>query len=565
MVQDAKEQRDSAFDSVDGTDEQLVPSPVDRQWLLLVSRLAAISDASRARADRLAERLALHHDLVSALAGTATPRVVASVLFDRLLPHLGASAAHLSWSRADGAFETLASIGVSPALARHLESVAAGQTAAVELPDLVRAEGYPGSLALPLVARGQRLGLLTLGWRTPRDIDQEERAALTSIASIVAQSIERTWLVEHAEAERRARAEHVRSVHENQALVDLLARAVPQIIWITQGPNVVFLNERWTDYTGIAVADTLARGWSGLREAIHPHDVPAVEQSWATARARGQTWQLEYRMRRHDGVYRWHLGRAVPQLDGGDLRRWVGTATDIDDLRRAEAEKAEEDAFRERLFGIAGHDLRNPLNAIVMAGALLDGREELSAGSRTLVARIRRSADRMTRLIGQLLDLSRIRSGAGLALVRTRVDLGELAREVADEARVGTPEALIAVRVLGDAVGEWDRDRLAQVVANLLSNAIQHGRRGAPVGITVDGERDPRMVRLEVVNEGDPIPEADRATLFEPWKRGAGTRDRRTGAGLGLYIVHGVVTAHGGTVAVESDLLGTRVCLSLPR
>jgi len=165
----------------------------------------------------------------------------------------------------------------------------------------------------------------------------------------------------------------------------------------------------------------------------------------------------------------------------------------------------------------------------------------------------------------ELLDLSRIRSGAGLALVRTRVDLGELAREVADEARVGTPDALIAVRVLGDAAGEWDRDRLAQVVANLLSNAIQHGRRGAPVGITVDGERDARAVRLEVVNEGDPIPEADRATLFEPWKRGAGTRDRRTGAGLGLYIVHGVVTAHGGSVAVESDLLGTRVCLSLPR
>jgi signal transduction histidine kinase len=153
----------------------------------------------------------------------------------------------------------------------------------------------------------------------------------------------------------------------------------------------------------------------------------------------------------------------------------------------------------------------------------------------------------MTRLIGQLLDLSRIRSGANLALTRTRFDLGELARELAKEARAGTPDARIVVRVLGDAYGEWDRDRVAQVVANLLSNAIQHGRRGAPVGVTVDGERDPAVVRVEVVNEGDPIPEAERATLFEPWKRGAGTRDKRTGAGLGLYIVHGIVTAHKGT------------------
>ena len=396
MVQDAKEPQDSAFDALDSS-ERLVPSPVDRQWLLLVSRLVAISDATRSRADRLAERLALQHELSAALADATSPRDAAAALRDRLLPHLGGCGIDLSRARGDGTLEPIAPVDVDlgpaaatafrlgePLVISDLHEAATFPT----LADRMRAAGVAACVALPLGARGQRLGALAIAWATPRHVDDEERAFLVSIANVVAQTLDRT-----------ARTDTAHAVDEKQALVDLLARAVPQIIWITEGESVVFLNERWTDYTGLPIDDTLAKGWSGLRESVHPDDVSAVAQSWNAARTSGQTWQLEYRMRRHDGVYRWHLGRAVPQVDlGGTLRRWVGTATDIDDLRRAEAEKAEEDAFRERLFGIAGHDLRNPLNAIVMAGALLDGREELSPGSRKLVARIRRSADRMTRL-----------------------------------------------------------------------------------------------------------------------------------------------------------------------
>src|SRR5689334_12212439 len=113
MVQDAKERHNRAIETR-ATDEQLVPSPGDREWLLLVSRLVALSDAARARTKRLAERLTRQQELSAALAAAATPLDVANALFERLLPDIGASAANLGWLGRDGTLETIHSVGYGP-------------------------------------------------------------------------------------------------------------------------------------------------------------------------------------------------------------------------------------------------------------------------------------------------------------------------------------------------------------------------------------------------------------------------------------------------------------------
>jgi signal transduction histidine kinase len=198
--------------------------------------------------------------------------------------------------------------------------------------------------------------------------------------------------------------------------------------------------------------------------------------------------------------------------------------------------------------GILGHDLRTPLGAIKMSAAVLV-QGEGAAGALGPAARIMTSADRMARMIEQLLDLARVRQGPGIGTSFVSADLGAIARQVIQELRDGRPQASIDVLPTGDLVGRWDPDRLAQVVSNLVGNAIQHGSAGEPITVELDGTA-PATVRLVVVSTGA-IPEQWMPTLFEPFKRTAPSRARDKGLGLGLFIAREIVRAHGGEIAVR--------------
>ncbi|MDP2341725.1 MAG: response regulator [Deltaproteobacteria bacterium] len=218
------------------------------------------------------------------------------------------------------------------------------------------------------------------------------------------------------------------------------------------------------------------------------------------------------------------------------------------------------DHMREMFIGILGHDLRNPLNGILMGAEVILTRTSDEA-TRDVARRILRSSDRMVQLINQLLDLSRCRLGGGISLAPRPADLRELTEQVLGEFEDSGQR--FNVEVHGDAMGSWDADRLLQVVSNLCGNAVQHSPPSSPIHIRIQGRED--RVALEVHSVGAPIPEELRSSLFEPFRSSDDGRpsDR---LGLGLYITKQIALAHGGTITFESsEESGTSFLVSLPR
>ncbi len=214
--------------------------------------------------------------------------------------------------------------------------------------------------------------------------------------------------------------------------------------------------------------------------------------------------------------------------------------------------------LRELFVAILGHDLRNPLNAIQMNSQLLemlDGDAD-AAERQEAIASIRSSADRMTALINDTLDLARTRTDSGLNLAMDRVapdDLIQRFRHVIDELRAGHTNRNVDVTLDLHRPVACNADRLGQVVSNLLANALTHGDPAAPVTV-VARQPDDAALLLSVSNTGPPIPADVVATLFEPFQRGRLQHDTtRSGLGLGLFIAHEIALAHNGTLTCTSD------------
>ena len=251
---------------------------------------------------------------------------------------------------------------------------------------------------------------------------------------------------------------------------------------------------------------------------------------------------------------------------GGINRGFIKMTQDITERKRIEAELRERAEFEQQLIGIVSHDLRTPLAAITLATALLQRDPALSARHAATVGRILASAGRAQRLIASLLDFTQARVGGGFVLHYSPLELHGFVDLAVEEVRLAYPEREILLEDEGDGQGEWDPDRLAQLLTNLLNNALTHGLPDTPVRVRVQGEAD--AVVLAVHNQGPPIPEAAVPSLFEPMRRGAGAH--RTGQagsiGLGLFIVRQIALAHGGTVSVDSaPERGTTFTVRLPR
>lgn len=220
------------------------------------------------------------------------------------------------------------------------------------------------------------------------------------------------------------------------------------------------------------------------------------------------------------------------------------------------------DLFRDQFIGVLSHDLRGPLGAVMMGAALLAAPEDHPQRRTRVVTRIINSAQRMERMIGDLLDLTRTRLGGTIPLKRQRADLQQVCEEVVLETEAARPEAVLRLQTSGNLVGNWDVDRLAQVVSNLVGNAIQHGD-GTPVTITAEDEGD--AVSLAVHNGGVPIPPNMMPSIFEPLVRGQAEGAVHS-IGLGLFIARAIVTAHGGEIGARSTSdHGTTFTARLPK
>jgi sigma-B regulation protein RsbU (phosphoserine phosphatase) len=217
--------------------------------------------------------------------------------------------------------------------------------------------------------------------------------------------------------------------------------------------------------------------------------------------------------------------------------------------------------LREQFIAVLGHDLRNPLAAVSAAARLL-GRDAKSDREHRIIAMLETTVRRMAGLIDNVLDFARGRLGGGISLDRNGSEpLEPVLQQVVDELRLASPDRLIEAEYAIDVPVNCDQSRIGQLLSNLVGNAISHGASNMPVRVLA--ETAAGAFTLSVANAGDPIPEAARQRLFEPFFRGE-VRASRQGLGLGLHIAAQIAEAHGGTLEVSSDAKETRFTFAMP-
>ncbi|WP_324960594.1 PAS domain-containing sensor histidine kinase [Archangium sp.] len=382
---------------------------------------------------------------------------------------------------------------------------------------------------------------------------------------------ERAGLLEREHAAHRA-------VEERQALLDLVIEQSGDAVIVTDSRGVIRLfNAAAERQHGVSRQQVSAPEWAstfGLF-CLDGNPLPLEKMPLYRALEGEPMANARWLVRRPDGSVRTLCGTASPlyRPDGSSAGA-VLTARDeterlaLEQQRDESLEQLRSTAqFRERFLGIVGHDLRNPLNAITLSARMLLVSESLPERELKAVRRIASSADRMARMIGELLDFTRSRLGGGMPVDPCLADLSCICREVLEELEASHPGARLSLRVLGQGLGEWDAGRLSQVISNLVGNALQYSPEGSPIRITVDGHA-PHEVVLSVHNEGAPIPEDVLPELFEPFRRGPRDKGHSNGGGLGLglYIVQQIILAHGGTLDARSQAGdGTTFTVRLPR
>ena len=369
--------------------------------------------------------------------------------------------------------------------------------------------------------------------------------------------------------QQRAQAELKASEERFRAAI----RAVRGVLW-TNDPEGRMRPPQpgWAALTGQSEAEYQGYGWA---DAVHPEDSGPSLASWTRSVAERQPFVFEHRVRRHDGAWRNFAIQAVPIIDDGRIREWVGVHTDITEQRDAEAELRESNAELQRYAYIVSHDLRAPLvNVVGFTGeidAVRSGMREALAGNplaETLdrdlaeaVGFIKASIAKMEGLIAAILKLSR---GGRRSLRPERLAMTPLVQSLADAIRHQTESTGAAVTVAPD-LPEAMADRLAVelVFGNLLDNAIKYLSPTRAGRIMVTGERSSGRVVYRVADNGRGIAESDRARVFELFRR-AGPQDK-PGEGIGLAEVRATVRALGGRIDLASRLdEGSTFTVSLP-
>jgi signal transduction histidine kinase len=226
------------------------------------------------------------------------------------------------------------------------------------------------------------------------------------------------------------------------------------------------------------------------------------------------------------------------------------------------------DRSRDLFLGILSHDLRNPLQAILMSAELAGRIGPLNERQTMLISQVVTSSGRATEILDHLLDLTRARLGSGLDLIRKPMDMAFVSRQLVDEMRVMHPTRTFTLEISGETKGDWDRARVGQVFSNLLGNAVRYGFTDVPVGIAITGNGGD--VTVSVHNEGIPIAPNAIGGIFDSLTRGDGAaaddRPGSTSLGLGLYITKEILSAHGGEIDVTStEEEGTTFTARLPR
>jgi signal transduction histidine kinase len=225
------------------------------------------------------------------------------------------------------------------------------------------------------------------------------------------------------------------------------------------------------------------------------------------------------------------------------------------------------DKSKEMFLAILGHDLRNPIGAVMTSAKFMIDTEELQEPHLTLTSRIVSASTRMNHMVGALLDFTRSRLGGGIPVAPAAMNMGKVVHDVVDEISAAHPDRQIQTNARGSLNGHWDCARITQVLTNVIGNALEHGSDGT--NVTIDVQGDDEQVTIAVHNRGPAIPEEQLDGIFNAMKRPSATTKKAgpsSNLGLGLYIADQIVRAHKGRIEVESsERQGTTFTIHLPR
>jgi PAS domain S-box-containing protein len=333
-----------------------------------------------------------------------------------------------------------------------------------------------------------------------------------------------------------------------------MMETIPQIAWTnTDTGEFIFYNQRWHDYTGLNLIQTKA---SGLKIAIHPDDLKKSFAQFRLIRKTGDGGEFQLRGKRADGLYRWHLIRIMPiKGEKGQIQLWVGTATDIEELRLLQQQK---DDF----ISIASHELKTPITSLKASLQLLNRmKEDPSAKMLPLIVQANKSLDKVNVLVEDLLNVSRANEGQ-LKISPQNFVLSKVIAECCQHIR---NEGIYTIKTEGDMTVEVYADavRIDQIVINLINNAIKYAPQSKEIGINI--ERINGMAKVWVCDKGPGIPPEKLRFLFDRYYRVDNSGSQYTGLGLGLYICAEIIKVHNGEIGVESELgKGTSFWFTLP-
>ncbi len=327
--------------------------------------------------------------------------------------------------------------------------------------------------------------------------------------------------------------------------------------------RVTFVNPVAEVLTGWSSADALGRRFDEVFQMFDERTGQRVEQLIGASVPLTRRSDVGTHMLRTRNGGEVAIDEHASPIGEGALLGTVVVFRDVRERKRAEREAQERAEFEEKLIGIVSHDLRNPLNVIILSTNLLLTRGDLDARAVRSITQIEASANRATRLVGDLLDFTQARLGGGMPVVPLVADVHQIGAQVVEEMQATFPGHPFRHQAEGPGAGQWDPDRIAQLLTNLISNAVKYGLAECEVVLkTTGGELE---VTLEVHNRGKPIPSELLPVMFKPMQRGVLNRSDRS-VGLGLFIVKDIVDAHGGTIKVTStDAEGTTFGIHLPR
>jgi PAS domain S-box-containing protein len=336
-------------------------------------------------------------------------------------------------------------------------------------------------LAFAFFSVGLAITVLGGVWRAAR-----ERA--------IARSVE---LRRALEAQQADRLRLQITVREREEPFRTLADATPVLIWGSKTDKLCnYFNKQWLDFTGRTSEQEMGNGWS---EGVHPDDLERCLETYVTAFDALAPFTMEYRLRRHDGEYRWVLDNGVPRFaPDGTFSGYIGSCLDITDRRRAEDELRNADRCKEEFLAVLSHELRNPLAPIQTAVDLLEQAGASKAGSEQELAVIKRQVQNLKRLVDDLLDVSRISRGK----IELRKEVVELAAVVAQAVEAARPllndrhQELHVSIAKEPIILEADSTRLDQILFNLLNNAGKYTPHGGRIWLDVEPLQSEVMIRV---------------------------------------------------------------------